>query len=145
MIKLPKITSRRWGTRLARSATLRKRPPEDFEHPAGHDRQQRNEDRAKDRPEHRAEAADDHHRQIVDGDIELELLVIGDPQIVAFQDAGHAGIERRDRERVELVAEDIDADDLGGDVSVADGDKGAADTAANQVLGANYGQNYEKH
>src|SRR5215472_12232867 len=42
-----------------------------FQRPAGHDRQQRDKDRTEDRAQYRAEAADDHHRQIIDRDIEL--------------------------------------------------------------------------
>ena len=44
----------------------------------------------------------------------------------------------------QLVAEDVDADDLGGDVLVADGDEGAADAAAYQVQGRQDGQRGEE-
>jgi len=39
---------------------------------------------------------------------------------VRVEHAGDAGVERRDREGQQLVAEDVDADDLGRDVLVAD-------------------------
>src|SRR6185312_7381102 len=99
-----------------------------FEKPARGDRQQRDENRTQYRTQHRAEPADDDHREVVDRDVDLELLVIGDAEVVALERSGNSGEERRDGKGVELVLEDVDADDLSGDVLVADGDKGAADT-----------------
>src|SRR6266436_6584637 len=104
-----------------------------LEKPARQDRQQGNEDGAEDRAEDRAQPADDDHRQIVDRHGDLELLVIGDAEVVGVKHPGDAGVEGRDRERPQLVAEDVDADDLSGDVLVADRDEGAADPAADQV------------
>src|SRR5256885_14315351 len=78
-------------------------------------------------------AADDNHRQVIDRHRQLEHLVIGDAERVAVEHASDPGVEGRDRERPELVAEDVDADDLGGDVLVAHGDEGAANAAAHQV------------
>src|SRR5262249_8048839 len=104
-----------------------------FEEQPGDDRQQGHKNRAEHRSQHRAEPADDHHREVVDRDVDLELLVIGDAEVIAFEHAGDAGKKRRDRKGVKLVAEDVDADDFGGDVLVADRDKGAPDAAAHQV------------
>src|SRR5262245_214987 len=100
---------------------------------ADDDRQQGHEDGPEDRAEHRAEPADDDHRQVVDGDADLELLVVRDAEEVRVQDAGDPGVERRDGEGQELVAEDVDADDLGGDVLGADGDEGPTDAVADEV------------
>ena len=55
--------------------------------------QQRDEDRAKDRAEHRAQTTDDDHREVVDRNVDLELLVIGDAEIVSVQHASHARVE----------------------------------------------------
>ena len=51
------------------------------------------------------------------------------------QRAGDAAIERADREGEQLGAQQRDADDLGGDVHVADRHPGAADAPAHEVLG----------
>src|SRR5438552_13584157 len=83
---------------------------------ADHDGQQGDEDGPEDRAQHEAEPADDDHGQVVDGDADLELLVVGDTEEVRVEHAGDAGVERRDREGQQLVAEDVDADDLGCDV-----------------------------
>src|SRR5204862_8296582 len=93
------------------------------------------EDGAKDRAQHRTQAADNDHRQIVDGNDDLKRLIIGDAEIVGVENAAHARIERGDRKGDQLVAEDIDADDLGGDILVANGDEGATDPAAHDVDG----------
>ena len=93
--------------------------------------------------QHRAEPADDDHGQVVDGHADLELLVVGDAEVVGVEHAGDPGVERRDGEGQQLVAEDVDADDLGGDVLVADGDEGAADPAAHEVQRAHDGQHDE--
>src|SRR5438876_11521652 len=87
-----------------------------LEEPARQNRQKGNEDGAENRAEDRAEPADDHHRQIVDRHDQLKLLVIGDSKVVGIEYAGYPGIERRDRERPQFIAENVDADDLGGDV-----------------------------
>src|SRR6266436_8589218 len=64
-----------------------------LEKPARQDRQQGNEDGAENRAEDRAQPADDDHRQIVDRHGDLELLVIGDAEVISIQHAGYAGIE----------------------------------------------------
>ena len=48
---------------------------------------------------------------------------------------GHAAVEGADREREQLGLQHRDADDLGGDVHVADRHPGAAEAAAHEVLG----------
>src|SRR3989442_12352388 len=53
-------------------------PAERLHRVADQDREERHEDRAEDGPEDRAEPADDDHRQVVDGDGDLELLVVRD-------------------------------------------------------------------
>src|SRR6266508_4677337 len=92
---------------------------------ADDDGQERDEDRPQHRAQDRPEPADDDHGEVVDGHVDLELLVVGDPEEIGVEDAGDARVEGRDREGEELVAEDVDADDLGRDVLVADGDEGA--------------------
>src|SRR4029077_3621985 len=92
-------------------------------------------DRSEYRAENRTKPADDYHRQIIDRDGDLKLLVIGYSQIIGVEDAGHTSVKRRYRECCELVAEDVDADDFGGYVLIAHCDEGPADAAAHQVCG----------
>ena len=125
------------GDDICKVGLRQEQAAESFEEPARGNWQQGDEDRAKDRAEHRAEPADDDHGQVVDRDVDLELLVVGDAEIVSVQNPSDASVKRRDRERDQLVAEDVDTDELGGDVVVADGDEGAADAAAHQVDGGN--------
>src|SRR5581483_7763401 len=101
-------------------------------------------DGAQDRAQDRAEAADDDHGEVVDGDDDLERLVVGDAEIVGVEHAAHARVERGDREGEQLVAEDVDAYDLGSDVLIANGDEGAADAAAHQVHGRHDGEHGEE-
>src|SRR3989475_9878733 len=108
-------------------------PAEGLQGVADDDGQQGDEDGAEDRAQHRAEAADDDHGQVVDRHADLELLVVRDAEEVRVQHAGDPGVERRDRERQELVAEDVDADDLGRDVLVAYRDERAAHPRTHQV------------
>src|SRR4029450_10109463 len=75
---------------------------------------------------------------------DLELLVVGDAQVVRAEHAAHARIERRDGERQKFVALDVDTDDLGGNILVADGDEGATDAAAYQVERGDDGQGREE-
>src|SRR2546430_9324105 len=111
---------------------------------ADQDGQQGDEDGAEDRAQHRAEPTDDDHGQIVDRHPELELLVVGDAEEVRVEHAGDAGVERRDREGQQLVTEDVDPDDLGGDVLVADGDERAPHARAHEVHRADDGQHDEE-
>src|SRR5262245_39409359 len=125
------------GDDICKVGLRQEQAAESFEKPARGNWQQGDEDRAKDRAQHRAEPADDDHGQIIDRDVDLKLLVIGDTEIVSVENPSDAGVERRNRERDQLVSEDVDADELGGDVVVADGDEGSADAAARQVDGGN--------
>src|SRR5689334_15864350 len=86
-----------------------------FQEKTQYDRQQRDEYRAKNRAQNRAQPADDDHGEEVDRDVELELLVVGDAEIVGVEHPADAGVERRDGEGEQLVAVDVDADDLGGE------------------------------
>src|SRR5712664_3846227 len=108
-------------------------PAEGLHRVADGDGEQGDEDGPEDRAQHGAEPADDDHGQVVDGDRDLELLVVGDAEEVRVEDAGDARVEGRDGEGQELVPEDVDADQLGGDVVVPDGDEGAPDAAAHEV------------
>src|SRR2546430_15744380 len=58
--------------------------------------EQGDKDGPEDRAQHRAEPTDDDHGQVVDGDRDLELLVVGDAEKVRVQDPGDPGIEGRD-------------------------------------------------
>src|SRR6266852_4159573 len=110
---------------------------------AADDRQQGHEDGPEHRAQHGAEAADDDHREVVDGHAYLELLVVSDAEEVRVQHPGHPGVEGRDGEREELVAEDVDADDLRGDVVIANGDEGAPYSRAHEVHGPHDAQDDE--
>src|SRR5665213_678102 len=91
-------------------------PADALHHGADNEWQQSNECRAQDRSEHRAQSADDDHREIIDGDIDLELLVVRDPEVIGVKHAADTGVERRDREGDQFVTIDVDADDLGSDI-----------------------------
>src|SRR5262245_32248578 len=107
------------------------------------DGQERDEDGAEDRAQDGAQAPDDDHGEVVDGDADLELLVVGDAEVVRVEDAGDAGVEGGDGERQELVAENVDPDDLRCDVLVADGDERPPHAAPHQVESAHDGQHDE--
>src|SRR3981189_3289571 len=109
--------------RVQQIALRKEQPAEILEKPAGEDRQQGDEDGAEDRAEDRPEPADDDHRQVIDRHGQLELFVIRDAEVIGVKHPRHAGVKRRDRKRPQLVAEDVDADDLGGDLLVADRDE----------------------
>src|SRR5204863_9340191 len=81
------------GDRVQQIGLREEQPAVILEKPAGQDRQQRDENGAEDRTEDRSQAADDHHRQIVDRHGQLELLVIRDPQVIGVKHPGHAGVE----------------------------------------------------
>src|SRR5215831_10203635 len=134
-ISAPNITRRRLGMIFARSACDKNKLPT----PSRNQRVAIGSKVTKTAPkiEPSTEPADDDHGQVVDRDVDLFLLVVGAAEIVSVQNPSDAGVERRDRERDQLVAEDVDADELGGDVVVADRDEGAADAAARQVDGGN--------
>src|SRR5262249_49526959 len=93
--------------------------------------------------EHGAEPADDDHGEVVDGDADLELLVVGDAEGGGVEDSRHPRVEGGDGEGEELVAEDVDADDLRGDVLVADRDESTAHPAPDEIQRAHDGQDHE--
>src|SRR5215470_19227758 len=92
--------------------------PERLHRIAYRDGQERDEDGAEDRAQDGPQASDDDHGEVVDGHADLELLVVGDAEIVRVEDARDARVEGGDGEGQELVAEDVDADDLRRDVLV---------------------------
>src|SRR3954462_10140793 len=96
-------------------------------------RQEREEDRAEDRAEHAAEPADDDHAQVVDRERQRKVLRAGDPRLVCEQRPRDPDVERADREREQLVPEDLDAHHLGGDVLIADGHERLANARAEEV------------
>src|ERR1700730_15492742 len=102
---------------------------------AKHLRQEGDEDRAEDRAEDAAEAADDDHAQIVDPERDGKILRADQPRLVGEQRPRHPDVERADAEGEELVAEDVHAHHLGGDVVVADGDEGLAHLGAKEDAG----------
>src|SRR5216683_6201573 len=119
-------------------------PTEALHEASDHDRQQRDEKGAEDRALDRPQTPDDDHGQVVDRHAELELLVIRDPEKVGVHHAGHPGIEGRDGKRQKLVAKNVDPDDLGRDVLVADGDEGSPDPGPHEVHGAERRQDHEE-
>src|SRR5262249_61905922 len=121
-----------FGDEMARRPVQTEQAPKSLQNPGCTNWKTADKTRHMARAPPRPEPADDDHGQVVDRDVDLKLLVVGDAEIVSVEDPSDAGVERRDRERDQLVAEDVDADELGGDVMVADGDEGAADAAADQ-------------
>src|SRR3984893_6503795 len=99
---------------------------------AEHLGQERNEDGAEDGAEDAAEAADDDHAQIVDPQRDGKLLRADQPRLVCEQRPRHPDVEGADAEGEQLVAEDVHAHHLGGDVVVADGDEGLAHLGAKE-------------
>ena len=106
----------------------------DVRGPLGHEH---DEERAEDGPQDRGGAADDQRGEELDGAADRELLrgrrgsstaVLHDEQRTA-----EAGEHGADPERQDLVAGEVDAEHLGGDLAVPDGDEGTADPAADQV------------
>src|SRR5204862_3085042 len=82
------------GYRIQQVALREEEPAVILEKPARQDRQQGHENSAEDRAEDRDEPADDDHRQVIDRDGQLELLIIGDAQIIGVEHAGDPGVER---------------------------------------------------
>ncbi len=83
-----------------------------------------------------AQATDDDHEQDIERPVEIERRRFdGAQEHEGQQRTGDAAIERADREREQLGAQRPDADDLGGDVHVADRHPGAAGVRSHQVLG----------
>src|SRR4029453_18356166 len=131
------------GDEVHHGLRLEEHAPEGLHAQTDDDGEQGDEHGAEDRAQNRAQPSHDDHGEVVDVDVDLEPLVVGDADEVGEEHAGDAGIEGRDREGQELVAEDVDADDLGGDVLVADGDEGAPHPAAHEVEGGDNGEHHE--
>ncbi|KAG0935424.1 hypothetical protein G6F31_015927 [Rhizopus arrhizus] len=100
----------------------------------------RHEDCAKDGTQDRAHAAHDDGGQEEDRHDQRETLGCHHAKEVGPQAARHARVERRQAERQQLVAQQPDAQHLGRDVAVADGDEGPADARAKQVRRAQHHQ-----
>ena len=94
---------------------------------------QRDEDGAEQRAEQRAHAADDDHRDILDGEEQRERLDRDEAAVIGEQRAGDRGDRRRDHEGEQLVGRDIDAERFGHGLVRADRAPGAAGAAAQQV------------
>ncbi len=103
------------------------------------------EDRAQDAAQDGAHAADDDGGQEEDRHQQRKALGRDHAEEVGPQAAGHAGVERRQAERQQLVAQQRNAQHLGRDVAVADGDEGAAHAGAEQVGRAQQHQQRDRH
>src|SRR5260221_615220 len=91
---------------------------------------------AEERAEDAAEAADDHHEENLERAVDVEGERLDAAGIDERpQRPGNADVERADGKGRELGGKRLDADDLGGDVHVADRHPRAPDAAADQVLG----------
>ena len=105
--------------------------------------QQREQDRAPDRPDQRSHAADDHHRQDGEG--------LGDEECVGHQRAdegrveasGRAADRRADAEREHLPGRAVDAERRGRDVVLADRRQRLADRRAHELIEDEVGQQRE--
>src|ERR1700733_7318126 len=81
--------------------------------------QHRDHERAGDGTGETAAAADDQHRHDQEGEIEIEIFDAHDPEKMRQQNAGDAGQERRDDERNQTMANNIDAGSLRGGLVLA--------------------------
>src|SRR3546814_13972037 len=102
-----------------------------------HDRRQHDEGGAEERAEDRPEPADDHHEQDLEGAVDVEGQRL--PRAEAQEPphgAGDADHEGADGEGAQLRNQRPDADDLGGDVHVADRHPRPAGLAADPGDGA---------
>jgi len=63
------------------------------------------------------------------------LAALLEAKHLGVERAVHAGVERRDGEGEQLVARQVDAILLGGNVGVGNSDKSAADAGGDQVVG----------
>ena len=84
-------------------------------------------------PEDRPHAAHDHGRQEEDRQQEPELFGIHELVEIGEHAARDARIERAQREGRELVPHDFDAQNLRGQVALADRDEGPADPGVDHV------------
>src|ERR1700736_1855782 len=92
----------------------------------------------------RSQPADDHHKQKLQRTVDRERQRLPRAQIDERPEcARHADDKRGDRESRELCVERPDADQLGGDVHIADCHPLSAEIAANEVLRQNREHRYE--
>ena len=96
---------------------------------------QHDKDYAQNRPEVRAQPADNDHADIENRFGKAELLGVQRAGVVGQQRTGDAGEEAADEEGQQLVIKQVDAHHLGGQVVIADGDKGPAHLGPGEVLG----------
>ena len=112
------------------------REAEDCRHGADHDRQDPDERRAHERAQEAAGAADDHHEQDLERNVDAETRRLGGakPQ-EHHRRPGDAAVEGRYGEGQELGPQETDAHQLGGDIHVADHHPGPADPATDEIRG----------
>jgi hypothetical protein len=103
------------------------------------------EHRAQDAAKDGAHSTDDDGREEEDRHQQRKALGRDHAKEVGPQPPGHAGIERRQTERQQFVAQQRDAQHLGRDVAVADGDEGAADARSEKVGRAQQHQEGDWH
>src|SRR6266403_3934735 len=103
---------------------------------AEEERHQHDEGGAEERAQDTAQAADDHHEEDEKRDADVERQGLRAPEVEEHEPRpGHAAVERADPEGEELRPQRPHADDLGGDVAVADRHPRTADAPPHQVLG----------
>src|SRR6266508_4218186 len=95
--------------------------------------QQRDEQRAEDRARDRAGATDQHHRDVLHRQQQVERARVEEAADRVEQRTGAAGVEGRDRERDRLVPGQVHPDHAGRDVPVADRGERASHLGARQV------------
>src|ERR1035437_287570 len=93
------------------------------------------EDRTQNAAQYGAHAADDDGGEEEDRHRQRKALGRDDPEKVGPQAASDAGVERRKTKRQQLVAQQWNAQHLGRDVAVTDGNEGSANPGAKQIGG----------
>src|ERR1051326_7053951 len=101
-IRPPNMTSRRLGMILSKSLCENSNPPLPSSAQGGTIGKRGTEAAPRNEPSPGARPADDDHREVVDRDVDLELLVVRDAEEVGVEHARRARVERRDREGEEL-------------------------------------------
>src|SRR5260370_27418412 len=100
-----------------------------------HDRQNQNECRAQKRSHDRSKTADNYHEKELERSIDIQRQGLARAQMDEGPErAGDTNDERRDRERRQLRVQRANADDLSGDVHVANRHPLTANHAARQVF-----------
>ena len=113
----------------------RDRRSEDTGHIGDQNRQHDDEGGAEEGAKDAAQPTDDHHEQNLEGAVDVETLRLHRAKIEKYVHcAGDPAIERADREGDQFGAQQVDPDDLGGNIHVAHRHPGPADRAAHQVL-----------